>query len=89
MEKRTYWRGGYMTGIAIHPTVPDLVYARTDVGGLYRWDASGKQWIPLFDWVSPDESNIYGIDGVAIDKNNPNVVYVAAGKYAAYSTSGI
>jgi xyloglucan-specific exo-beta-1,4-glucanase len=41
--------GGYVTGLVIHPAHPNVVYARTDVGGAYRWDESDKRWIPLME----------------------------------------
>lgn len=73
--------GGYVTGIVVHPRYKDIVYIRTDIGGAYRWNEKGKNWIPLTDWIGFDESNLYGIDGIAVDPNNKNIVYMAAGKY--------
>jgi hypothetical protein len=75
--------GGYVTGVFCHPKEKDLVYIRTDVGGFYRWDAARMQWIPLVDHFTTKQSNYYGGEALALDPNNPNVVYIAAGKYAA------
>ncbi len=36
-----------MTGVVLHPTEQNLVYARTDVGGAYRWEASTNSWTQL------------------------------------------
>jgi photosystem II stability/assembly factor-like uncharacterized protein len=73
--------GGYVTGIVIHPTEPDLLYIRTDVGGAYRWDARHDRMIPLTDWIGYDESNLYGIDGFALAPSNPDIIYMVCGKY--------
>lgn len=81
--------GGYVTGIAIHPTEPDLVYARTDVGGAYRLDPATGEWIPLLDHLGDEDSNLFGVDGIALDQQNPDVVYVAAGKYSNVGPSDI
>lgn len=81
--------GGFITGLVIHPTVPDLIYTRTDVGGCYRWDPVGNRWIPLMDMISWDEHNLYGVDGIALDRNNPDIVYIAAGKYSYGSPADV
>lgn len=72
--------GGYVTGIYFHPQVPDLAYIRTDVGGFYRWEA-GDRWVPITDHFTLDQRNFYGGEALALDPNNPDVVYIAAGKY--------
>ncbi|HEX3437521.1 MAG TPA: hypothetical protein VHT24_12195, partial [Pseudacidobacterium sp.] len=44
--------GGYVPGLIAHPTEPGLIYARTDIGSVYRWNEYNKQWIPLTDFHS-------------------------------------
>jgi len=48
--------GGFVPGIIFHPASPGLLYARTDVGGLYRWDEETKRWKQLFDFLRRDQS---------------------------------
>jgi photosystem II stability/assembly factor-like uncharacterized protein len=86
VEAQTYqWKnvqingGGYVTGIIYSPTEQNLVYARTDVGGAYRWDATNKVWIPLSD--SFGSSNDYGVISLATDPSDPDRVYMATGLY--------
>ena len=43
--------GGFVPGIIFNQTEPNLIYARTDIGGAYRWDEAGQRWIPLLNWV--------------------------------------
>jgi xyloglucan-specific exo-beta-1,4-glucanase len=73
--------GGYVTGVYLHPLQQNLVYIRTDVGGFYRWNSGNKTWIPLTDHFPLAQSNYYGGEALALDPQNPNVVYIAAGKY--------
>lgn len=79
--------GGYITGILIHPKEPGLMYARSDVGGLFRWIPEEGRWKQLMDSMGSKERNQYGIDGMALDPNNPDVIYIAAAKY--YNKSDI
>lgn len=73
--------GGYVTGIFLHPLQKDLVYIKTDVGGFYRWNSANKSWVPLTDHFPIDKSNYYGGEALALDPKDPNIVYIAAGKY--------
>ena len=77
----SYGGGGYVTGIVFHPKEENLIYIRTDVGGTYRWDQENNRWWALNEAFSAWERNLYGCDGIAIDPNNPDVVYMCAGKY--------
>ncbi|ASK92591.1 cellulase [Xanthomonas campestris pv. trichodesmae] len=73
--------GGFVTGVLFHPAERDLAYARTDVGGAYRWDAQAQRWVALTDWLGADDWNLMGIDAFAVDPADPNALYLAAGTY--------
>jgi hypothetical protein len=73
--------GGFVPGIIMHPAKKDLVYARTDIGGSYRWDPAVRRWIPLTDFFGMAESNLYGAESVGIDPSDPNRLYLAVGIY--------
>ena len=72
--------GGFVSGIIFSPVEKDLIYARTDVGGAYRWNPADKTWIPLNDDL-PRKSEYLGIESLAADPVDPNKVYLAAGTY--------
>ena len=74
--------GGFVTGIVIHPRERGLMYARTDVGGAYRWDSAAKGWIPITDWLGMADVDLTGIESIALDPSDPNRVFLAAGIYS-------
>ncbi|WOI62036.1 RICIN domain-containing protein [Streptomyces fradiae] len=73
--------GGYVTGLVFNPREKGLLYARTDMGGAYRWDAAAEQWIPLTDWLGERDWNLLGIDALATDPVDPARLYLATGTY--------
>ncbi|MGO4425907.1 WD40/YVTN/BNR-like repeat-containing protein, partial [Streptomyces sp. MCAF7] len=73
--------GGFVPGIIFNRKEKNLAYARTDIGGAYRWDQSGKQWVPLLDWVDWDRWGWSGVASLASDPVEPNKVYAAVGTY--------
>ena len=73
--------GGFVTGIVFSPVERHLAYARTDVGGAYRWDEAANAWVPLLDWVTQPDWNLHGIESIAADPVDANRVYMAVGTY--------
>ncbi|WP_030373350.1 RICIN domain-containing protein [Streptomyces rimosus] len=73
--------GGYVTGLVLNPREKGLLYARTDMGGAYRWDTAAEQWIPLTDWLGEKDWNLLGIDALATDPVDPDRLYLATGTY--------
>ncbi len=71
--------GGFVSAIIPSKTEQNLVYARTDVGGAYRWDASSGTWIALNDWTSEDDVGYLGVESLALDPNNPGRLYMLVG----------
>jgi hypothetical protein len=73
--------GGFVSGLIFNPNFRDVQYARTDMGGAYRWDAGTRRWIPLTDWANGDDWNLLGIESMATDPVDPNRLVIAAGTY--------
>jgi hypothetical protein len=71
--------GGFVSAVIPSKTEQNLVYARTDVGGAYRWNASTSGWVPLLDWVSDNEVGFLGVESLAIDPRLPGRVYMLVG----------
>ena len=78
--------GGFVTAVIPSRSEPDVAYARTDVGGAYRWSAKEGRWYPLLDWVGEDQTGFLGIDALAIDPHNAANVWLLAG--IAYLNGG-
>ena len=71
--------GGFVSAILPHPTEKNLMYARTDVGGIYRWDVTSSSWKPLMDQFNEADKGLYGTESFAIDPTDPKRIYVLAG----------
>jgi photosystem II stability/assembly factor-like uncharacterized protein len=78
--------GGFVDGVIFHPTTPGVRYARTDMGGAYRWDTAANRWQPMLDWVPYKDLNLMGIESIAVDPSDPRHVYLACGTYTNPST---
>ncbi|MEV4493423.1 cellulose binding domain-containing protein [Micromonospora coxensis] len=73
--------GGFVPGIVFNPTEKNLIYARTDIGGAYRWEQATQSWTPLLDWVGADRWGYNGVVSIATDPVQTNRVYAAVGMY--------
>lgn len=73
--------GGFVPGIIFNQKEANLIYARTDIGGAYRWDVTSNSWVPLLDWVGWDNWNWNGVLSLASDPVDTNRVYAAVGMY--------
>lgn len=71
--------GGFVSAVIFHPKEKNVLYARTDVGGIYRFDFSSSRWIPLMDWISENDKGLYGTEAFALDPTDPKRIYVLAG----------
>ena len=78
--------GGFVDGIILHPTAKGVRYARTDMGGAYRWDQEARRWQPMLDWVPYQDLNLMGVESIAVDPNDPNRVYLSCGTYTDAKT---
>ncbi|MBE6901236.1 MAG: hypothetical protein E7478_02060 [Ruminococcaceae bacterium] len=77
--------GGFVTGV-FSTCEEGVYYARTDVGGAYRWDNEKQAWKSLNYWVSEDDVGLMGISAIAVDPTNAANVYLLAG--TEYFSSG-
>ncbi len=73
--------GGYIPGIIFNAKQQNLIFARTDMGGAYKWNQSTSTWTQLLSWVAHDDWNWTGCESIATDPVDPNRLYLAVGTY--------
>ena len=66
---------GRTISIAVHPTNPNIAFAGTAQGGLYRTLDGGTTWTPLMD-----SAQSLAIGAVAFAPSDPTIVYVGTGE---------
>lgn len=71
--------GGFVTGFVFHPATRDILYCRTDIGGIYRYDFNKDSWISLIDHATdPGVFETYPL-ALALDRQNPSYIYAMEG----------
>ena len=73
--------GGFIDGFVFHPRERGLLYARTDIGGAYRFDPASNAWVPLLDHLSKADGDLMGVLSLAVDPQDANRLYAACGLY--------
>lgn len=71
--------GGYVTGLLYHRKQRDVLYARTDIGGTYRFDAAGQRWMSLIGHVTMEDLSETFPIALALEEDRPNMLYIACG----------
>lgn len=79
--------GGFVPGIIFSNSQKDVKFARTDMGGAYRWNKQSNQWVQMLDFLDIENSNLQGVESIAIDSNNPNHLMLACGTYTKFNSS--
>jgi len=72
--------GGFVTGVVFSEAERDLAYARTDVGGAYRWDPVANQWIQLVNWIGYGQVSLSDVESIAPDPTDADRVYIVGGE---------
>ncbi|MFZ1292485.1 MAG: T9SS type A sorting domain-containing protein [Melioribacteraceae bacterium] len=67
--------GGRVVDIEFNPQNPNIVYAASATGGVFKSTDTGENWLPIFD-----EQPCLSIGDIGIDPNNPNIIYVGTGE---------
>lgn len=70
--------GGFVSGV-FATSQNGLYYARTDVGGAYRYNSETELWESMSYGISEDDQGFLGIAALAFGEKDPNRVYMIAG----------
>ncbi len=74
--------GGRITDLAIHEDFPETIYVGAATGGIFKSTDNGESWVHLFK-----DSPVISIGDLAIDPNNPNIIYAGTGEANSSSFS--
>jgi len=65
---------GRISAIARHPFSPQILFAGTPSGGLWLSENGGIDWEPLTDQLPTP-----GVSGIALNQQNPDIMYIGTG----------
>jgi len=74
--------GARVTDLVVHPTNPNLIYAAIASGGVFKSEDGGTTWSPIFD-----DQPVLTIGDIALDPDDPDIIYVGTGEANAASHS--
>ena len=66
---------GRVTAIDVVLRNPDIIYAGTASGGIWKSESGGVKWEPIFD-----EMDVQSIGSISIQQDNPDVIWVGTGE---------
>ncbi|WP_269522183.1 PKD domain-containing protein [Coraliomargarita parva] len=69
--------GGYMLNVVMNDYDPDILYAHSDVGGIFRSDDNGRNWYMVHNTVSPQSLDC--VRDLLVDPNDPDKLIAAVG----------
>ena len=73
---------GRITDMAVHPSQPEVIYAASAAGGIFKSTDFGDSWTAIFDDVG-----VQSIGAIAIHPENPLILYVGTGEANASGDS--
>lgn len=68
--------GGFVSGIV---TGKKVMYARTDVGGAYKFNYETDRWEQLFGFINEADKGMLSVDSMCVDPTDDNTVYFLCG----------
>lgn len=68
--------GGFVSGIV---TGKDVMYARTDVGGAYKYNYDTESWEQLLGFINEADRGLLSVDAMAVDPTDDDTVYFLCG----------
>lgn len=75
LTPKDVYRGvGRVNCIAFHPTDSNTMYVGAPYGGVWKTEDHGENWINL-----TDDLPSFGISAIAVDPQNPDIVYAGTG----------
>jgi autotransporter-associated beta strand protein len=68
---------GRVTGVAVDPSDPNVIYIATAGGGAWKTKDGGKSWLPLFDMQN--NSILFG-GAISVSSQDPRIIYYGTGE---------
>lgn len=68
--------GGFVSAIV---TGQKNMFARTDVGGAYKYNYDTETWEQLFEFINDTDRGYLGVGGIAVDPTDDDTVYFICG----------